>query len=155
MSAIHVILFLPWCVAAGATLLLFPYHLELVIFETGYLEPCKGIYRFAHFAECGMQYSMTFLASLVLFIYEYPNLGMVITGGLLAQFFHAWQDFQVDRNIPLGNDDRQMIYILATSSWFTGDSVDIQKVEDQYYLSSAMLKNRELDVFVEKDSDEE
>jgi len=102
-----------------------------------------------------MQYSMTFLASLVLFIYEYPNLGMVITGGLLAQFFHAWQDFQVDRNIPLGNDDRQMIYILATSSWFTGDSVDIQKVEDQYYLSSAMLKNRELDVFVEKDSDEE
>ena len=102
-----------------------------------------------------MQYSMTFLASLMLFIYEYPNLGSVITGGLLAQFFHAWQDFQVDGSVPLGHDDRQMIYILATSSWFTGDSVGIQKVEDQYYLSSATLKNREFDVFVEKDSDEE
>lgn len=48
-----------------------------------------------------------------------------------------------------------MIYILATSPWFTGDSVDIQKVEDQYYLSSAMLKNQEFDVSLERDSDEE
>ncbi|EDR01581.1 uncharacterized protein LACBIDRAFT_333057 [Laccaria bicolor S238N-H82] len=155
MSAIHVIFFLPWCVAAGAMLLLFPHRLELVIFETGYLEPSKSNYRFAHFAECGMQYSMTFLASLLLFICEYPNLGTVITGGLLALFFHAWQDFEVDRDVPLGHDDPQMIYILATSSWLTGDTVGIQKVEDQYYLSSATLKNRKFDVFVEKDSDEE
>ncbi|EDR01610.1 uncharacterized protein LACBIDRAFT_333100 [Laccaria bicolor S238N-H82] len=108
------------------------------------IRPSKGIYRFAHFAECGMQYSMTFLASRVLFIYEFPNLGTVITGGLLALFFHAWQDFEVNRNVPLGHDDRQMIYILATSFWLTGDSVSIQKVDDQYYLSSATLKNREL-----------
>lgn len=50
MSAIRVIFFLPWCVAAGATLFLFPHHLELVIFETGYLEPSKSIYRFARCA---------------------------------------------------------------------------------------------------------
>jgi hypothetical protein len=62
MSTILVNLFLPWCVAAEARLLLFPRHLELVRSKTGYLEPCKGIYRFAHFAECGMQYPMTLLA---------------------------------------------------------------------------------------------
>jgi hypothetical protein len=35
------ILFPPQCVTDGATLLLFPHHLELVIFETDYLKPCK------------------------------------------------------------------------------------------------------------------
>jgi len=110
MSAICVILFLPWYTAARATPLLFPHRLEPIIFETGYLNPCKHIYHFAHLAECGMQYSMTFLASLVLFIYKYPNLGMIITGGLLAQFFHAWQDFKLIRTYPL---------VMTTDRWFT------------------------------------
>ena len=53
-------------------------------------------------------------------------------GALLAQFCIAW-DSLFDRNIPLGDDDRQTIYILMTTTWFNDSSIGIKKVGDAYY----------------------
>lgn len=51
----------------------------------------------------------------------------------MAQFFWAWHTFLLDRNIPLGEDDRQTVYLLATSTWLKDTTINIRKIGDSYY----------------------
>lgn len=129
--AVQVAFFLPWCIAVGGAILLFPHKLEGITFGTGYIASPKGIHRFAHWADCGMQHVLIFLTFLGLLVGYFPTLGCLIVGGLVAQFMSAWRNFAVDYDAGLGEDDRQTIYVLAKQCWLsTSDGVmDIRKAE--------------------------
>ena len=130
---IRILCFLPWCIAVGGSLVLFPDHLEYFAFQTGYLTSPTGIDRFSHWAEYGMQHIVIFGTFLGLFTFVLPTAGFLLIGGLLAQFYHVWNYFSLDRTIPLGTDDLQTVYLLATTHWLNETSLDIKKIDDHYY----------------------
>ena len=130
---ILIVCFLPWCIAVGGALVLFPDHLEYLAFQTGYVTLPAGIRRFSHWAEYGMQHIVIFSAFLGLFVFVFRTTGFLLIGGLLAQFCHVWNRFSLDRTVPLGTDDLQTIYLLATTHWLNGTSLKIKKVDDHYY----------------------
>ena len=131
--AIRLVCFLPWCVAVGGALLFSPEHLELLAFRTGYLEALSGIRRYSHWAEYGFQHIAAFFTFLGVLTWMRPTAGFLCIGGLMAQFCWAWHTFLLDRNIPLGEDDRQTVYLLATSTWLKDTTINIRKIGDSYY----------------------
>ena len=131
--AIRLVCFLPWCVAVGGALLFSPEHLELLAFRTGYLEALSGIRRYSHWAEYGFQHIAAFFTFLGVLTWMRPTAGFLCIGGLMAQFCWAWHTFLLDRNIPLGEDDRQTVYLLATSTWLKDTTIKIRKIGDSYY----------------------
>jgi hypothetical protein len=131
--AIQILCFLPWCIAVGGSLFLFPDHLEYLAFQTGYLTSPTGIRRYSHWAEYGLQHIVIFGTFLGLFVFLFPTTGFLLIGGLLAQFYHVWKYFSLDRTVPLGSDDLQTVYLLATTHWLNGTFVDIKKVDDDYF----------------------
>ncbi|KAF8817085.1 hypothetical protein BYT27DRAFT_7333009 [Phlegmacium glaucopus] len=131
--AIRILCFLPWCIAVGGSLVLFPDHLEYIAFQTGYIVSPTGIRRFSHWAEYGMQHVIIFGAFLGLFVFILPTTGFLLIGGLLAQFYHVWNYFSLDRTVPLGTDDLQAVYLLATTHWLNETFPEIKKVDDHYY----------------------
>ena len=113
-----------WCAAVGGALLLFPTYVELVAFRPGYLESPKGIRRFAHWAECGQQHVMIFLACLVAVLWYDRALGVSLTSIVVSRFVFVWHAFKVDKSIPLGEDDQQSLYLVimglaSTDGWFS------------------------------------
>ena len=130
---IRILCFLPWCIAVGGALVLFPDHLEYLAFQTGYLSSPTGIRRFSHWAEYGMQHIVIFGTFLGLFVFVFPTAGFLLIGGLLAQFYHVWNYFSLDRTVPLGTDDLQTVYLLATPQWLNGTFLEFKKVDDDYY----------------------
>jgi hypothetical protein len=80
-----------------------------------------------------MQHVVIFGTFLGLFVFLFPNTGFLLIGGFLAQFYHVWNYFFLDRTVPLGTDDLQTVYLLATTQWLNGTFPDIKKVDDDYY----------------------
>ncbi|KIJ64225.1 hypothetical protein HYDPIDRAFT_28662 [Hydnomerulius pinastri MD-312] len=120
---LRILLFVPWCAAVGGALLLFPNQLELVTFRPGYLPSPKGLRRFAHWADCAHQHVMIFFACIAILLWYDKVIGLSFTGALLSRFVYVWSYFSLDRNIPLGEDDQQSVYLLATDLAFAEDSV--------------------------------
>jgi hypothetical protein len=110
--ATRVLFFLPWCIAVGACIVVVPSWLDFVAFGTGYTSPRDGAHRLAYWAECAMPHVAIFCAVMVSLLWWNIPLGCVLAAGVLALFVQAWRDFEVDENIPLGDDDRQTIYFL-------------------------------------------
>ncbi|KIM43049.1 hypothetical protein M413DRAFT_26253 [Hebeloma cylindrosporum] len=131
--AFRVICFLPWCIAVGGALILAPENLESVAFRSGYLPSVSGIRRYSHWAQYGYHHIVAFLTALGAITWMFPTIGVMGMGALLAQFCIAWHSFLFDRNIPLGEDDRQTVYILMTTTWFNDSNIGIKKVGDAYY----------------------
>lgn len=131
--AARMLFFLPWCVGVGAAIVLSPDHLHEVAFGYGYIEPPAGIRRFAHWAEYGWQHVAIFLGLLLCMVWASPSTGLLVCLGLLALSRYTWSSFVVDPTKPLGQDDRQTIYLLATSTWMTGDAIDIAMKDGQIY----------------------
>lgn len=134
-TILRVVFFLPWCVAVGGTIVLFPSHLEHVAFGPGYVESRRGIRRFAHWADTSKEFVGIFLGLVACIGWVAPSFGLLLFGGIVAQFVHAWQDFVVDRAIPLGEDDRQSIYLVIMDYGTANGLVDIRKVYDRYFIS--------------------
>lgn len=107
------ICFVPWCVAVGGALLLFPQNLEFIAFQTGYLKSVQGIQRFAHWANYASDHLMIFIAFTFAVGYCNTSFGATLGAFVLARFIYVWQDFKFDRSIPLGQDDRQSMYMVA------------------------------------------
>jgi hypothetical protein len=147
---LRVVCFLPWCVAVGAAIVMFPQYLEFVAFHPGYVISPHGIDRFKHWADTGMHHIWIFLGFLVSVYWIYPRLGLLLIGGVLAQFLHAWHDFTVDRSIPLGEDDRQTIYLVTTHNGLPHELIQVRKTKRGYLISSFNTTTR-----VQDDSDEE
>jgi hypothetical protein len=145
----RIVIFLPWCVAVGGAILFSPKHLDLVAFGPGYIKTPRGIHRFAHWADSGMQHIGIFLGFLASVGWVFPTFGLLLFGGLAAQFLYAWQDFVADPNVPLGADDRQTMYIVATQFGLSGYA-HFSKRQDNYFVSLL-----EKEGVVVGDSDEE
>ncbi|OCH88896.1 hypothetical protein OBBRIDRAFT_56947 [Obba rivulosa] len=120
-AALRVLLFLPWCVAVGGTILLSPQHLESVVFAPGYAKSPRGLHRFAYWADCAMHHVFIFLACTITFCWWNLSYGMILAAGMLARFLYVWHDFRTDESIPLGEDDKQSLYSIATLSYTDED----------------------------------
>ncbi|KAH7927003.1 hypothetical protein BV22DRAFT_308914 [Leucogyrophana mollusca] len=124
---LRILFFLPWCAAVGGALLLFPAHLDLVAFAPGYLlRSPRGIRRFSHWADCALQHVMIFLALTTVLVCYDKTVGVSLGGALVSRFVYVWNDFRVDRNIPLGEDDRQTLFLVATDRAFVGDEIVVR-----------------------------
>ncbi|KAF8158453.1 hypothetical protein B0H34DRAFT_708922 [Crassisporium funariophilum] len=88
-----------------------------------------------------MSHIAAFLALLALVAWASPTVGVMLTAGLAARFIHTWRPIHLDRNIPLGADDHQTIYLLATTSWWSEAMPNIKKVDDWYYFTGIMEKD--------------
>ena len=130
---IRILLFLPWCIAVGGALVLFPDHLEYIAFQTGYVTSPTGMRRFSHWTHYGFHHIVIFVASVILFGFLFPATGCLLFGGLLAQYYHVWNRFSLDRTVPLGSDDLQSVYLLATTHWLKDTSIMMKKIDDEYY----------------------
>lgn len=94
--------------------MLFPGYVELVAFGPRYIPSPKGIRRFAHWAECGQQHVLIFLAFLMAILWYNCALGLSLTSIVVSRFLYVWHDFKVDTSIPLGEDDQQSLYLVVT-----------------------------------------
>ncbi|KIY48304.1 hypothetical protein FISHEDRAFT_43700 [Fistulina hepatica ATCC 64428] len=147
----QVLLFVPWCIVVGACILMCPQELERVAFNSvlGYMSPPHGIRRFAHWTEYAMTFVLIFAGALGHLLWWNSTFGLFLLVVFAAQTILAWQDFKVDLDIPLGDDDQQSIY-LAFKYWALGfDLSQLRKTEDGIY-----LKHRTGDSHHESDVDE-
>uniref|UniRef100_A0A0W0G6G1 Uncharacterized protein n=1 Tax=Moniliophthora roreri TaxID=221103 RepID=A0A0W0G6G1_MONRR len=107
--------FLPWCIAAGCALVVFPKHIEAVVFSPGFYRdssepPPKGIRRFAHLAEFTIPHVGIFISSLAFVAWWSTPVGLALAVLMFSQGIVAWQDFRKDESVPLGEDDRMSVY---------------------------------------------
>ena len=59
-----------------------------------------------------MQHVAIFLAFIATLWWVNHSLGVLVMAGVVAGAVYAWGDFVLDRSIPLGEDDRQAIYLV-------------------------------------------
>ncbi|KAF8631758.1 hypothetical protein AX15_002214 [Amanita polypyramis BW_CC] len=111
----RVVCFIPWCIVVGGTMLLWPDQLEVIAFQAGYVDSMKGIRRFAHWADVGLYFVMIFFAFLATVLWFLPGVaGVTLAVCLCSRFVLVWHGCELDFSVPLGNDDRQSLYLVAT-----------------------------------------
>ncbi|KZT05054.1 uncharacterized protein LAESUDRAFT_750764 [Laetiporus sulphureus 93-53] len=117
LTIIRILFFLPWSIAVGGAILLSPKHLELITFSPGYLASERGARRFAHWADTAVPHIVIFLAPVAVLMWWNLSIGALVAAAILAGFVYAWHDFHVDLSVPLGEDDRQSIYLAVTKMY--------------------------------------
>ncbi|KAF9522577.1 hypothetical protein CPB83DRAFT_887458 [Crepidotus variabilis] len=137
------LLFLPWCILVGATIVLSPAHLDMIAFSDSCWakfvdKPSSPIYRYAYLAQYGMEHVTIFCGIVFLIIWFLPYAGWLILGCLAAQFSWTWNDFLEDKNIALGEDERQTVYQLAKTAWWNGDVEETEFVNGKYYSQGSL-----------------
>jgi hypothetical protein len=133
----RIVIFLPWCVAVGGMIVMYPEYLESIAFSplAGFITPVpKGIRRFAHWGETAFQHVWIFLGFLACVMWLNPMVGWMLVGGVAAQGVNAWWDFKVDRNVRLGEDDRQTIYLVLWGYGCADEYLEIGKKGEGYVL---------------------
>ncbi|KAG7098053.1 hypothetical protein E1B28_000027 [Marasmius oreades] len=144
----QILCFLPWCIAVGCALLVFPKHLEQLVFSSGYYfssnsiaggtslpPPPRGIHRFAHLAEFTVPHVMAFLGFLLVSIWWNPPLGSGLATLALSQGVLSWQDFREDFGVPLGEDDRMSVYWVLKRYAFGEECWGMRKGDDGYFMT--------------------
>lgn len=121
--AAKALFFLPWCVAVGGTIVLSPYHLDAVAFKTGYVSHERGPRRFGYWAQCAHQHVVIFLAFLAVCAWWNMRYGAWAVAAVLAGAVYAWYDFRIDLTVPLGDDQRQSLYLALTKVYLEDDFV--------------------------------
>ncbi|KAF4568519.1 hypothetical protein EYR40_010073 [Pleurotus pulmonarius] len=141
---IKVLCFLPWCALVGGTILLAPEYLEQITFCTGYTSsPPTPIHRFAHWSEYAATHILSFVVLLGSIVWWSLPLGILLFSGVTAQIVMTWSEFVVDPNAPLGEDDKQTLYILAEKFVLGGKaSMEVKCLGSKYY---AISDEEELD----------
>ncbi|KAJ8519796.1 hypothetical protein ONZ45_g3284 [Pleurotus djamor] len=130
------LLFLPWCALVGGTIALSPQYLEHIAFHTGYTTaPRSGILRFAHWSEFAGVHILSFVLAVLALFWVDVFMALLVSCMLVGHIIRTWSDVQVNPETPLGEDDQQTIYILATKYYFNGFAVDmdILKAGSKYY----------------------
>lgn len=126
-AALRVIFFLPWCIAVGGTIILCPSKLDGITFCTGYLEPLSGIHRFAHWADRTFEHVVIFFTFLGFLVWLNPTTGVLAGCSVGAFGLNAWYDFRLDPSIPLGEDDKQSVYLSITKFWLTDEFLNLRR----------------------------
>ncbi|KZP20522.1 hypothetical protein FIBSPDRAFT_954464 [Athelia psychrophila] len=102
--------YLPSIMATGCALLLFPHHIDFLLFQTGYLSARNGAERLAALASIfGVVPIFLFTVVWLAGFYFRPASGLAFACAVLFRFMYVWWDFQFTQDIPLGEDDRQSI----------------------------------------------
>ncbi|KAK0184813.1 hypothetical protein F5146DRAFT_1073812 [Armillaria mellea] len=114
-ALLKIIFFLPWCALVGAIILLAPRHLEYATFFPGYIASPRGIRRFSHWADVAFPHVMIYFAFVVCIATQHLPLGVALAALTLGQSIIAWHDFSYDSEIPIGDDDRQSLYLIAVT----------------------------------------
>jgi hypothetical protein len=140
-----VVCFVPWCITVGGAFLLFPQYLESITFQTGYLPSVQGIRRFAHWANYASQHLVIFVAFIIAVGYCNKSFGVALGTFVLARFIYVWQDFKFDRSIPLGQDDRQSLYMVTMMEDYGihKDTVIYGVSDDNEICQSAVVVNED------------
>jgi len=104
-----------WTFAVGGCIFLCPTtHLDVITFNSGFmLPPPSGIERFGYWAENAIPHMYTFLAGLCFLIWWRLDLGFSALLVVLCLFWRAWSRFELDKDVPLGEDNRQTIYLIS------------------------------------------
>lgn len=104
-----------WTFAVGGCIFLSPTtHLDTITFSSGFvLPPPSDIARFGYWAENAIPHMCTFLAGLCFVIWWRLDIGFSILVIVLYLFWRAWSHFELDKDVPLGGDDRQTIYLVS------------------------------------------
>lgn len=142
MSILRMLLFLPWCIAVGGSIVLCPKGLDIITFHSGYLEPLSGIYRFAHWADHAFEHIVIFVCFTGFVFWLSPAFGFIVGCGMGAMVVNAWYDFRVDPGVPLGEDDRQSVYLGLTRFWMTDEFLNLRRVEGGFLLDDRMHVGR-------------
>ena len=105
-----------WTFAVGGCIFLCPVtYLDTVTFSSGFVPPpLSGIARFGYWAENAVPHMCTFLAGLCFLVWWKPDLGLSVLAVVLCLSWRAWSRFELDKDVPLGEDDRQTIYLVST-----------------------------------------
>ncbi|KAG6815961.1 hypothetical protein H0H87_009874 [Tephrocybe sp. NHM501043] len=130
--ALRILIFLPWCIIAGASILLFPLHLEMIVFQPGFVTSPQGIHRYAFWSTVVKELVGAFIASLLVLLYTVPKVGVPVLCAAITQFVFAWQDFRVNCEIPLGEDDRQSLYYIWKFH-ASGETLGLREDEKGFY----------------------
>lgn len=104
-----------WTFAVGCCIFLCPATcLDTITFSSGFmLPPPSGIERFGYWAENAVPHMCTFLAGLCFLIWWRLDLGFSALVVFLCFFWRAWSRFELDKDVPLGEDDQQTIYLIS------------------------------------------
>ncbi len=125
-NLLRLLLFMPWCIAVGATITLFPAHIDRVVFSTGYIPgPApRGVHRFGFWADTARDYACIFgFALLSLFAVSAPA-AWVACALALARFVWVWGAYACARgercccvhthtSERLGEDDMESLALIA------------------------------------------
>jgi hypothetical protein len=49
---------------------------------------------------------------------------------------NAWHDFRLDPTVPLGEDDKQSVYLSITKFWLTDNFLNLRREKNGYVLDS-------------------
>lgn len=131
---LRVVFFLPWCVLVGGAIVMFPRNLELVVFRPGYVKSPRGVHRFKHFADTGVQHVWIFFGFVASVLWLFPTTGWLLVSHVVSLAIYEWHNFRVDRSIPLGEDDRQTVYLVVTAYGIPDEFMDIRRVGDGYVI---------------------
>jgi hypothetical protein len=89
-------------------------HLDAIAFGSGFVpSPPSDIARFGYWAENAIPHICTFLAGLCFLIWWRLDLGFSVLAIVLCLFWRAWFHFELEKDVPLGADDRQTIYLVS------------------------------------------
>lgn len=119
-NAVRALVFIPWCVLVGGTILLLPTYLPRIASSTCAFTPPvppPGIRRFAYWAECAFYHVFIFAAFVIALMVHDPPKGAITAFITVAVSTWRWSRFKMDdesRGVRLGEDDWQSCYLVAT-----------------------------------------
>jgi hypothetical protein len=111
-----VVYFPLWYPLVGCTILFAPQRLEDIAFGPGsFFDLPHGMVRFQHWITHLNWHLLTFLILMGwMFSRTITSSCAIIVDMIILSYYTTWKHFQTDMSIPLGMDDRQMIFVLGT-----------------------------------------
>ncbi|PIL29806.1 hypothetical protein GSI_08012 [Ganoderma sinense ZZ0214-1] len=123
-NLLRIVLFMPWCIVVGATITLFPAHIERVVFASGYIPAPspRGMDRFCFWADSARDYARIFAFSLLSLFIVSPRAASIAWALVLARFMWVWGAYACASGkrcccvaVPerLGEDDMESLMLIA------------------------------------------
>lgn len=114
-----IVQFVPWCIAVGAAILLWPQSLETVVFRSGYIPapPPRGLRRYAFWSKMAPDYVKIFMFTLLgLFnVSVWGAATLVVLGAMRCVY--VWKDYKPkevkDLHMRIGQDDMESLWLFV------------------------------------------
>ena len=134
-SLARVLLFVPWCIAVGGTILLFPRQLDRVVFRTGYVAPpAPGLRRLQFWLEMAPDYVKIFLFTLAGVWSLSVEWGAIVTALVAARFAYVWQRFEVQTcclQRRVGVDDMESLWLVVQDPEYLDELLELAGIPQE------------------------